>query len=208
VSVTSLETAAFRGKAKRLDAWDYGRIGKQIGVGEDVVRAVVEVEASGAGFDGQGRIKALFEPHVFWRELGERKRALAVSQGLAYPRWGEKPYPADSYPRLTRALLIDRPAALRATSWGLGQIMGFNAKSAGYADAAAMVNAFADDEEAHLEAMIRFILSENLDDDLRRLDWSGFARGYNGPGYAKNGYHTKLAAAYAKWSARPDVAQP
>lgn len=36
--------------------------------------------------------------------------------------------------------------------------------------------------------MIRFIDAEGLDDELRRHDWSGFARGYNGAGYAKHGW--------------------
>lgn len=198
----------FRGRAKRLDAWDYGRIGRLIRVGEDEVRAVVEVEAAGSGFDAQGRPKMLFEPHVFWRELGEAKRAIAVEQGLAYRRWGERPYPRDSYPRLTAAMRIDRPAALRSASWGLGQIMGFNHRSAGYSTVEAMVADFLDDEEKHVEAMIRFIISQGLDDEMREHRWEAFARGYNGPGFAKNGYHTKLAAAFAKWRARPDTPAP
>lgn len=198
----------FKGRAKPLDAWDYGRLGRLLAVGEDELRAVVEVECSGGGFDAQGRPKMLFEPHRFWRELGDAKRGVAANQGLAYPKWGTKPYPADSYPRLEAAMKIDRPAALRSASWGLGQIMGGNHKSAGYASAEAMVLDFLDDEEKHLMAMVKFILAEDLDDDLRRHDWSGFARGYNGPGYAKNGYHTKLAAAYAKWVKRPDAVEP
>jgi hypothetical protein len=203
-------TNSFKGKAKRLDAWDFGRNAKLIGrnVGEDELRAVVTVEASGSGFDAQGRLKMLFEPHRFYRELGERKRELAVTQGLAYERWGERPYPADSYPRLLAAIKIDRPGALRSASWGLAQIMGSNAKSAGYATAEDMIADFLDDEEKHLTAMVRFIISEALDDELRNHDWRGFARGYNGPGYAKHGYHTKLAAAFKAWQARPDAVAP
>lgn len=64
---------------------------------------------------------------------------------------------------------------------------------------------FLDDEDRHLRAMINFLLSEGLDDDLRRHDWSGFARGYNGPKYATHGYHTKLARAYAKWARIKDT---
>lgn len=194
----------FKGRAKPLDAWDYGRLGRLLSVGEDELRAVVEVECAGSGFDAQGRPKMLFEPHRFWRELGEAKRGVAFAKGLAYPKWGEKPYPADSYPRLIEAMKMDRPAALRSASWGLGQIMGSNCRAAGYASAEAMVLDFLDDEEKHLKAMVDFILAESLDDDLRRHDWSGFARGYNGPGYAQNGYHTKLAGAFAKWAKRPD----
>lgn len=199
---------SFKGKAKRLDAWDFGVMGARLKLPEDVVRAVVEVEASGSGFDGLGRPKMLFEPHVFYRELGEAKRAVAVNQGVAYKRWGEKPYPKDSYPRLQQAIKIDRPAALRSASWGLGQIMGFNHKSVGFVSAEDMVADLLDDEERHLAHMLRFIEAESLEDELREHRWAAFARVYNGPGYAKHGYDTKLAAAFAKWSRLPDVKPP
>ena len=35
---------------------------------------------------------------------------------------------------------------------------------------------------------------------LRRKDWTGFARGYNGPGYEANRYHEKLASAHARFA--------
>lgn len=190
----------FKGRAERLTDYDLPEIGALIGVGEDELHAVIEVETAGGGFDAQGRPRMLFEPHVFWRELPEKKRKGAERAGLAYPVWGTKPYPKDSYARLALAMLLDPVAALRSCSWGLGQIMGFNHKAAGYDTAQAMVAAFMDSEAAQLEAMVRFIQSEGLDDELRRHDWSAFARGYNGAGYAKHGYHTRLAAAFAKWS--------
>lgn len=195
----------FKGRAKRLDDVDLPRLGKLIGVGEDEIHAVIDVETAGGGFDASGRPKMLFEPHIFYRELGPARRAVAVGKGLAYPKWGTKPYPKDSYPRLAEAMEIDRAAALRSASWGLGQIMGFNHKLVGYADVESMVSAFCIDEEYHLRAMVDFILTEHLDDDLRRHDWSGFARGYNGAGYATHGYHTRLAAAYAKWAKIKDT---
>lgn len=199
----------FKGRAQRLTDISVARVGRVIGVGEDEVRAVLEVETSGGGFDRQGRPKMLFEPHVFWRELGDSpKRTVAVAQGLAYPKWGEKPYPTDSYSRMATAIKIDASAALRSASWGIGQIMGFNHRAAGYASAGDMVADFCDREVAGLEAMISFIASEGLDDELRRHDWSAFARGYNGAGYAKNGYHTKLAAAFKRWQAIPDTLAP
>jgi N-acetylmuramidase len=198
----------FKGKAKRLDDIDLPMIGREIGVGEDEIHAVLDVEAAGSGFDKLGRPKMLFEPHVFWRELGKGpKRDKAAALGLAYPQW-KRNYPADSYPRLAQAMAIDEEAALRSASWGLGQIMGFNCQAAGYPFAKAMVLAFMDDEEAHLRAMIRFIRTNGLDDELRRHDWKGFARGYNGPGFAKNGYDRKLAAAFAKWHKIKDTPIP
>ena len=191
----------WKGAAKRLDDIDLPRIGATIGVGEDEIHAVLDVEASGAGFDSKGRLKALFEPHIFYRQLGEGpKRDAAMAQGLAYRRWGEKGYPRDSYARIEAAMTIDRDAALRSTSWGLPQMMGFNAGLAGYASAEAMVKAFAADEEAQLAGMVMFIVNAGLDDELRAHDWRGFARGYNGPGYARHGYHSKLAASFKRWA--------
>jgi len=201
--------AGFKGRAQRLTDIDIARTALLIGTGEDEIRAVIEVETSGGGFDSQGRPRMLFEPHVFWRELGQGpKRTTAEAQGLAYPKWGTKPYPVDSYSRLATAIKIDANAALRSASWGLGQILGSNHKAAGYASAGDMVEAVCDREVAGLEAMVNFISSEGLDDDLRRHDWSGFARGYNGAGYAAHGYHTKLAAAYKRWQAIPDTLAP
>lgn len=195
----------FKGRAKRLDDLDLPKIGRSIGVGEDEIRAVLEVESRGSGYDAQGRPRILFEPHVFYRLLKGAQRASAVAAGLAYARWGAQPYPRDSYPRLHRAMAINRAAALKACSWGLPQLMGENFKAGGFASVEAMVAAFCEDEEAHLEAMVQFIRVSRLDDELRRHDWAGFARGYNGPGYAKNRYDVRLASAFSRWRAKPDV---
>ena len=196
----------FRGEAKRLDAIDIPRLGRAIGVGEDEVRAILEVESRGAGFDKQGRPVLLFEPHLFWRILGPGKaRDRAARDGLAYPKWKAGSYPRDSYPRLVKAMEIDETAALKACSWGLGQVLGDNHRKAGFASVQEMVEAHCADEENHLAAMVGFIKAAGLDDEIRRHDWAGFARGYNGPGYAKHNYHGRLAAAHAKWATIPDL---
>lgn len=199
-----MDLGDFRGRAKRLDDTDLPRIGHRIGVGEDELHALIDVESGGSGFDRLGRPKMLFEPHVFWRNLRGRQRAAAERQGLAYPKWKRK-YPKDSYPRLKRAIAINQRAALKASSWGSFQILGENYAAAGFASPQAMVKAIMDDEENHLLAAVNFIQSNNLDDELRRHDWRGLARGYNGPGYAKNAYHTRLAAAFRKWQHIPDT---
>ena len=194
------------GAAKRLDDLDLPKLGAAIGVGEDELHAVLDVETRGGGFDSSGRPKMLFEPHIFYRELKDpRDRAEAVKRGLAYKKWGTKKYPSDSYPRFFAACKINQAAAYRSCSWGLGQIMGFNCTLAGYHTARMMVDDFLDDEEAHLKAMVEFIKNSKLDDELRKHDWSGFARGYNGPGYAKHGYHIKLKAAFKKWQGIRDT---
>jgi hypothetical protein len=79
---------------------------------------VLDVESRGSGFDAQGRPLILFEPHIFYALLGSsRQRDEAMVHGLAYPRWGTRPYPRDSYPRLIEAIGIDETAALKSASW-------------------------------------------------------------------------------------------
>ena len=195
----------FKGKAAKLADIDLPRVGAMIGVGEDEIHAVLDVESAGSGFDKQGRPRMLFEPHVFWRELGPGpKRDAAAKAGLAYPKW-KRDYPADSYPRLLKAMAIDEDKALRSASWGLGQIMGFNHMAAGHPSAEDMVEAFCESEANQLEGMVSFIKTNGLADELRRHDWAGFARGYNGAGFAANGYDKKLAAAFAKWQRIKDT---
>ena len=198
----------FTGKAKRLDDIDLPRIGATIGVGEDEIHAFMDIEAGGSGLDAKGRPKMLFEPHVFYRNLTGKKRDQAVKFGLAYARWSAKPYPTDSYPRLARAMAIDETAALKSASWGLGQVLGENHKMVGYATVKAMILAFMDDEEKHLEAIVKFLVANHIDDDLRAHRWDVVARVYNGPGYAKNEYHTRMAEAYRKWAKIPDTPWP
>lgn len=189
----------FKGAAKKLDDIDLPRLAFQIGVGEDETHAFLDVETRGSGFDAQGRPRILFERHKFHKYVPAAKRAQAVKAGLASTTTGGYGKESEQYGKLARAIAIDERAALYSCSWGLGQIMGFNHDLAGYSTVEAMVKAFMADEENHLAAAIHFIKATNLDDELRRHDWAGFARGYNGTNYRINKYDEKLADAYAKW---------
>lgn len=190
----------FAGAALRLGDIDIPRIGAEIGVGEDELHAFMDVEAAGSGFDHMGRPKMLFEPHVFYAMLGKgAKRDKAVAQGLAYPKWGEKPYPSDSYPRLIKALAIDETAALKSASWGLTQILGRYHADIGFPTPQEMVWEFEDHESEHLEATVKLLKAWKVDDDLKAHRWAIVAQTWNGPGYRKNRYDTKLAAAFDKW---------
>jgi len=199
---------SFRGAAKRLDDIDLPRLGAKIGVGEDELHAFIDVETRGSGFDDQGRPRILFERHKFYKYVPAAKRAAAVAAGLANKTPGGYGKESEQYPKLLKAIAIDRQAALYSCSWGLAQIMGFNHKLAGYDDVEAMVAAFMADEEAHLEAAVVFIANCNLDDELRAHNWSGFAAGYNGANYKINAYDRKLSEAFAKWSRIKDTPWP
>ena len=205
---------SFQGLGKKLDDIDLPMVGRIIGVGEDAIHAILDTEARSSGYDAYGRPTMLYEPHVMYRMVRAKGDPLLleriVDSGLAYPRWGEKPYPKDSYQRLMAAYKIAPNEALSSASWGLGQLMGFNHALAGYKSPEAMVQAFMDDEEYQLKGMVRFIISAGLDDELRALNQAqsdaqllkaarAFAAGYNGKGFEKNGYHLKLISSIKKW---------
>jgi N-acetylmuramidase len=115
--------------------------------------------------------------------------------------------PQLQYARLEEAIACDRLAALESASWGLGQIMGFNAGLAGVRDAEELVLQMVQGENEQLLAMARFMRASGMHLPLQRRDWTGFASRYNGPSFAKNSYHEKLAAAHATLAARglPDL---
>jgi hypothetical protein len=53
-----------------------------------------------------------------------------------------------------------------------------------------------------VKLMLRYCDKAGLMPAIRARNWAAFARGYNGPAYAKNRYDQKLAVAYAKHKAR------
>lgn len=194
----------FEGNAVRVTQKKVEEIARQLDTSVAKVLAVVAVEARGRGFAGKTglTIQALFERHKFYAELAKKgdkvKLAKAVSLGLASKKRGGYPKTLEGViAKVKSAMAIDEDAALRSTSWGMGQIMGFNCRDVGYATAREMVEAFLTGEDAQIQAMADFIVHNGLDDELRRGDWRGFARGYNGPSFEENDYDGKLAAKHA-----------
>lgn len=197
----------FKGEARRLDNLDIPVMAARLSMSEDLVHALDEVESAGSGFDKQGRPAMLFEPHLFYRNLSGASRDAAVKAGLAYPSW-KRDYPADSYPRLVRAMEIDAEAALKSCSWGRYQTLGSHHRALGYRSPQAMVQAFMDDEENHLEAFVTYTIVNRLDDDLREGRYDVFFAGYNGPLYKQHGYDRKFTTALRKWRGVEDTPVP
>lgn len=161
---------------------------------------VISVETSGCGFLADRRPQILFERHYFHQLTGGRFDDGDISDPTPgnYGSAG-----THQYDRLTRAAALDHAAAIRSTSWGLGQIMGANAVSAGYPDAETMVAAMLDSEDAQLHAVAAFTEKAGLGNALKTHNWAKFAAGYNGPNYTKNQYDTKLAPAFATYLKSP-----
>ena len=171
------------------------------------IKAVAEVESSGNGFLSNGRVKILFEGHQFYKYTKGK-----YSEGyprICYKKWTKQHYAkgpnsdvrgAGELSRLEQAIRLDREAALKSASYGKFQIMGFNFSLCDFKNVEDFYTAMTTSEGTQLKAFCCFIKAANLDGHLRKHRWANFARGYNGPEYAKNKYDKKLAAAYAKHS--------
>lgn len=184
---------------------DYRQAAAVIGCEVAAIKAVAEVESTGRGFLPDGRPTILFEAHVFDRLTGGKHRGARDRRGVALsvPKWDRSLYGASGahqYERLEDAMKLDEAAAVMACSWGLFQVMGFNFASLGFPEVRTFKQVLAAMDEAreHLDMFVRFIMVNQLDDELRRRDWPSFARQYNGPGYAQNKYDSKMEAAYLK----------
>lgn len=186
-----------------------------------VVKAIYQVESRGSGFLANGQPKILFERHIFRRELQKlgyitlSNEMSKIDPLLCHPRptqrggYGSESVQHQRLQNAQKLLLRARPdadenlkaqvreCALKACSWGLGQIMGFNHKLAGFDNLQDFINAMYDSEKAQLQAMINFLKSAGLTGAMKRKDWHAIARAYNGVAYAKFDYHNKLARAYA-----------
>lgn len=179
---------------------------KALGIETAALRAVIEVECKGSGFNSDGTPVILFERHVFRQRLIANKRALDLALAmrerpdLCNKSAGGYGLYSAQHGRLNAAAQYHRDSALESASWGIGQVMGYHWNALDYPSLQAFINAMYKDEASQLDAMCRYIKTNNLVNALKNKDWKAFARGYNGLAYAKNSYDVKLGNAYKKWS--------
>lgn len=201
----------------QMDSWflkedDIVRVAKELGVEIAVVKAVNEIESSGRGYLIDGRVKILFEGHIFWQQLEERKIEPATlvkgNENVLYKSWTKKFYVGGKgeYARLDQAIkILDNEkvaeAAYASASWGLFQIMGYHYKSLGYAEILQFVGEMKENEGQQLKMFSKFLTVNNLIKYLKNKQWAEFAKRYNGAGYKENKYDEKLEKAYKKYAA-------
>lgn len=171
------------------------------------VKAVMEVESNGSGFllnePAPIRPKILFEGHIFYRQTF--KPVSQTRPDLSYKSWTKKYYKGGSaeWTRLLDAMKFDPIAAVKSTSWGLGQVMGFNFSMLGYSTVEEMVIDAHKGEYYQAKQIFKFCQnhpSGRLINALKNKDWRTFAYYYNGSDYAQNQYDLKLKKAYSKHS--------
>ena len=197
---------------KELGQADIERAAKALGVDTACVLAVNEVESAGRGFGRNGKVKILFERHVFHDLMAdvllklhgspeaadaELKKLVQARPAIINPASGGYVGGDQEHSRLAAAMQINETAAIQSCSWGAFQIMGYHFNRLGFSSPAAMAEAMGKSEGAQLDAFVAFIKSDTaLHGALKAKKWAAFAKAYNGPAYRKNLYDTKLQRAY------------
>ncbi|MEW9855865.1 N-acetylmuramidase domain-containing protein [Novosphingobium sp. M1R2S20] len=187
----------FTGNPAPLEISDYVAAARELGCSVAALRAVAHVESAGSGFLPNRRPKILFERHIFHRRT--RGEHSAAHPHISSARPGAYLGGAREYERLHAAMALNRTVALESASWGKFQIMGFNHALCGHEDVESFVAGMVAGEGPQLATFTAFLKSAGLADELRRCDWAGFARGYNGPAYAAHAYDRKIGSAHARF---------
>jgi len=187
--------------SKKLVEADYVEAAKQLGVDVALIKAVAQVESRWGGFNEDGSVKILYEGHWFSR-LTKHK------YDKSHPAISYKKSPKSykgvgaQYAKYNAARAIDIGAAIQSVSWGRFQIMGFHYKNVGYATPELFAQSMEESEKIHLLAFVKLLKAKSWDAPLKKKDWAGFAKLYNGPDYAKYKYDEKLKQAYTAFSAK------
>ena len=203
------------------------RLSATLQIDAGVALAVLLAESNGTPFGPDGRLTLRFEVHLFRREwnpsdpaLFDRHFRFDPQQPTAGHSWRPSAHgnwqtfhgsqPAE-WEVFTFARTLDERAALRSTSMGMAQIMGFNHLQIGYATVQEMFESFQQSERAQLLGFFRFLVSHSLLPSLQNADFLRFAAVYNGPGnaptYAER-IQRSLALYHQLYSPPPAAASP
>ena len=178
---------------------DFKLVADELGIEIAAMKAVVVVEAGSEmkGFAAPGVPIVNFDASM-WKIYGSKGSGKGdpnakVPEGLSG-------YSLKEWTQLVNARKKNVDGADMSTFWGMFQIGGFNYKLCGCESVAEFVEKMSYSELEQLELFGIFLKNSGMLADIRKKNWASFARKYNGPNYARRGYHTKMAAAYKKFS--------
>ncbi len=184
-----------------LSEADFKKVAEELGIEVAAMKAVVEIEAGKKmeGFWAPGVPVANFDLTMYnqYRRKVKTVRKAPASEKIPAGLTGA--YARKEWGLLVKYRKINLDAANMGTFWGMFQIGGFNYKLCGCESIDEMVRLMSFSELEQLELFASFVVNTGMIKALREKNWTSFARQYNGAGYAKRGYHTRMAAAYARY---------
>lgn len=181
---------------------DFDEVAHQLQVETAAIKAVVSIEAGSAmkGFWAPGIPVINFDPTMY-RKYASKVTDRQGAKGETVPA-GLTGYARSEWTQLINARKKNAQGANMGTFWGMFQIGGFNYKVCGCQSVDEFVKLMSYSEYEQLRLFAAFLTNTGYVKDLRSKSWATFARKYNGPSYARRGYHTKMANAYAKFKAQ------
>lgn len=198
--VDSLPEADRADRYSKLSDEDFEIVADELGVEVAAIKAVVEIEAGKAmkGFAAPGVPVINFDASMY--RIYRKKAPDRSGDKNAKVPAGLSGYALREWTQLTNARKKNSDGADMGTFWGMFQIGGFNYKLCGCKTVKEFVAVMSESEFSQLELFAKFISATGYLADLKAKNWAGFARKYNGAGYRARGYHTRMAAAYKKYS--------
>lgn len=185
---------------KKLTNNDISELAIAYGIEYAALKAFIEVESGGIGFDSKtGKIIIQFEPSWF------RKKAPYAPSGA----WSLNRVDVQSkeWIAFNDAFKKNPNAAMESTSIGLMQVMGFHYKMLGFKEVGEMWDFAKISEKNQVELGVKFIKGTPLlYTALKNKDWHNVARYYNGSAYAemakkwgREPYNISMEKAYNKY---------
>lgn len=174
-------------------------IAENNGIEYAALKAFIQVETGGIGFNVDGKIIIQFEPHWF------KRKAPYAPTGL----WSVNKVDRQTaeWQAFNNAFSLNADAAMQSTSIGLGQIMGFHYKTLGYKTVGEMWDDAKRGEYQQVLQIVRFLKSiPALIKALQIKNWHLVATYYNGGGYkelakkyGREPYNISLEKVYLKF---------
>jgi peptidoglycan hydrolase-like protein with peptidoglycan-binding domain len=174
---------------------EYRAAAARLGIDGPTLMAVRKVEAgSVTGFTPDRHPLIVFESRMFSRLT--KGRFDQSHPHLTSPRPITSYGHGGGWKALEEAYTLDPDAAYKATSFGVFQVTGINHQRVGFETVGEYARFMAKSEANQVEVWARFLERQGMLESLRKHDWAGFARRYNGPAALRNGYVERLEAAY------------
>lgn len=175
------------------------KVSAKFGFNIAVLLAFIEVETGGKGFNTDGKIMIQFEPSWF------KKNAPFAPSGL----WSVNKVDVQNKEWLAfnDAFSKSSDGAMKSTSIGLGQIMGFHFERLGFKTVGAMWDHAKESLENQIWQIAKFIdTAPKLKQAILDKDWFTIASIYNGTGfialarkYRREPYNISMKKAYEKY---------